>query len=65
MKLAIEKIEMELARQCKPLSALRDGTSPKTILRIKLGHDVTPKTAGKIAKALGVDVSCIVKGDSA
>lgn len=61
MRISIDKLEMELARQCKTISALRDGASPKTVMRIRKGLDVTPKTAGRIAKALGVDVAEIVE----
>ena len=61
MKISVEKLEIELARQCKTLSDLRNGASSKTLLRIKNGCEVTPKTAGRIARALNVDVADLVK----
>ena len=66
MKLSVEKLEIELARQCKTISDFRTGASPKTITKIRLGREVTPRTAGRIARALNVDVSEILevnKGD--
>lgn len=61
MRIVIEKLEMKLARQCKTISDLRNGASPKTIMRIRNGYEVAPKTVGRIAKALNVDVENIVE----
>ena len=56
MRIDNKKLDMELARNCVSLSALRDnGISPQTMTRIRNGADVKPVTVGKIAKALGVD----------
>ena len=63
MKIDNKKLELLLARECKSLSDLRDGTSPQTLIRIRRGEDVKPKTAGRIAKALGVDVADILEGE--
>lgn len=61
MKLSVEKLEIELARQCKTISDLRTGASPKTLTKIRLGQEVTPRTAGRIARALNVDVKELVE----
>lgn len=62
MKVDQFKLDVALARSCKSLADLRSGTSPQTLQRIREGHEVMPKTAGRIAKALGVDVTEIVEG---
>lgn len=56
------KLDIALARSCKSLSDIRgDGISPQTLSRIKKGEEVKPYTAGKIAKALGVDPVDIIE----
>lgn len=62
MKIDNQKLELYLARQCKSLSDLRDGSAPQTLRRIRQGEDVTPKTVGRIAKALGCDPADILEG---
>lgn len=62
MKINNRKLDLELARRCMTLSALRgNGLSPQTITRIRNGADVQPVTVGKIAKALGVDPAEIIE----
>lgn len=61
MRLDASKIDMILARQCKSLTEMRVSTSPKTLRRIREGEDVRPKTAGKIARFLGVDIAEIIR----
>lgn len=62
MKINNRKLDLELARRCISLSALRgNGLSPQTITRIRNGADVKPVTVGKIAKALGVDPAEIIE----
>lgn len=62
MKINNRKLDIELARRCMTLSALRgDGLSPQTLTRIRNGTDVKPVTVGKIAKALGVDPAEIIE----
>ena len=61
MRIDPKKLEICLARACKSRSDLRDGTSPQTLLRIHNGEEVGTKTAGRIAKALGVDVTEILE----
>lgn len=61
MRIDCEKLDIELARNCKTLSDLRCVISPQTLTRVKKGIDVKPITAGKIAKALGVDPVDIIE----
>ena len=59
MKLSKEKIQIHLAQmQMGTVDFLRTASiSSNTLTRAARGKDVTPKTAGKIARALGVDVT--------
>lgn len=61
MKISYKRLEVELARQCKTISDLREGASPKTLMKIRMGQEVTPRTVGRIARALEVDVSEILE----
>lgn len=60
MRVDPKKLELCLARACKSERELREGTSPQTFMRIRQGKDVKPKTVGRIARALGVDVTDII-----
>ena len=62
MKIDNRKLELALARKCKSMSDLRDGSSPQTLRRIMNGEEVKPKTVGRIALALGCDVADILEG---
>lgn len=65
MKLARKKYELARARACmgqKDLVAV--GISKGTLCRIIGGKDLRPETAGKIAKALGVDVTEIIETEN-
>lgn len=64
MKIDNQKLDMILARRCMSRCDLRDGSSPQTLMRIKKGEDVKPKTAGRIARALGVDVAEIIEQEA-
>ena len=61
MKINSERLDIALARKCKSMRDLRDGLSPQTLARVKRGEEVTPRTVGKIAKMLGVDVTYIME----
>lgn len=62
MKISKSKLDMELARQCKSISAFRgEGVSPQTLTRIRNGAEIKPVTVGKIAKVLGVDPADIIE----
>lgn len=60
MKIDAAKLDLHLARAGLSLSALRGGTSPHTLARIRRGAEVTPRTVGRIANALHCDPSEII-----
>ena len=62
MILSREKIMIALARVCKSARDLRkEGIADTTIHRAMHGEPITTKVAGKIARALGVDVTEIME----
>ena len=63
MILDIQKIKLALARKQLSLFEVlqRAHISSITAGRINAGREVQPKTAGKLAAALGVDVTEILK----
>lgn len=62
MKLSKQKYELARARTCMSFSdVIKAGISKGTLCRVINGEDVRPETIGKIAKALGVDVSEIIE----
>ncbi len=61
MRIDLKKLEIALAKNCMSEADLRSGTSPQTLLRIRQGMEVRPKTVGKIAKALNVPVTDIIE----
>lgn len=63
MKINNNKLDAALARQSKNKTDLaKEGVvSLTTFQRIGAGVDVKPKTVGKIARALDVDVSEIIE----
>lgn len=65
MKIDLNRLDLILARECKTMSDLKDGVSPQTLTRIRRGEEVKPRTLGRIARALGVDVTEIMEGVSA
>ena len=58
-----QKMDLAMARATKPLKAVRKevGISGPGLSRIRAGQKTTPVTAGKIARALGVDVTELLK----
>lgn len=60
MRIDLNRLDLILARKCKTMSDLKDGVSPQTLTRIRRGEEVKPCTLGKIARALGVDVTEIL-----
>ena len=58
MKADKKKISIVCARMCLsiPEIAASSGTSRATVNRVVNGHSVSPKSMGRIARALGVDV---------
>lgn len=62
MKVDRKKYEIAQARVCMGQKALEKAGIPKgTLCRIVSGKELRPETVGKLAKALGVDVTEIVK----
>ena len=55
MKIDNRKLDLQLARQCKTISNLRDVASSQTLTRIRKGDNIKPATLGRIAKALNCD----------
>lgn len=66
MKISTCKLNIALARKCWNQRDLRDnGTvSAQTVRNINKGKQVMPATAGKIANALGVDVSELIEQEA-
>ena len=61
MKLNSKVINIELARRCVSASFfMKYGIAQQTITRAMNGADITPRTVGKFAKALDVDVTEII-----
>jgi len=60
-----DALRVEMARKCMNRQELiaMTGSAPSTVLRATQGRGVSTKTAGKIAKALNVDVTEIIKQD--
>ena len=59
MKIDSKKLDLALARKCWNQRRLRENgaVSSQTMSNINKGKDILPETAGKIARALGVDVT--------
>lgn len=57
MKINIRNFEIALARACMNSVSLREAVSSETIRRVRKGQEVKPATAGRIARALGVDIT--------
>ena len=65
MKISKAKLNVALARKQWNQRDLRDNAvvSAQTILNLNKGKTVMPATVGKIAAALGVDVTEIIKDE--
>ena len=62
MKLDRKKYMLARARACMGQKDLEAAGIPRgTLCRIVGGGDMRPETAGKIAKALGIDVTEIIE----
>ena len=62
MKLDRQKYDLAKARACEGQKELMAEGIPKgTLCRAAGGYSLKPETAGKIAKALGVDVTEIIE----
>ncbi len=61
MKLNRSKFELARARACKGTKELEaDGISHGTLCTLMAGKNARPETIGRVAKALGVDVTEII-----
>ena len=63
MILSIEKVKLAAAEQQRNFTEVLKlaHISPRTAKRIHDGHEIQTKTAGKLAAALGVRVSDLLK----
>lgn len=64
MRINQDRLALEMAKACKPISALckEAGVTQPTLSRIKSGAQNTrPVTIGRIARALGVRVEDIIE----
>lgn len=61
MKIDRAKYELAKARACMGQKEIVNAGVPKGTLCRALSSEVRPETAGKIAKALGVDVTEIIQ----
>lgn len=62
MRLNKQKYELAQARCCKGFNDIvAAGVTKGTLCRVLNGDDARPETIGKIAKALGVDVTEIIE----
>lgn len=65
MKIDCKKLDLALARACKSAADLRSEFSSATLTRIRNdpNYEVTTKTAGRLARALAIDVRELIKED--
>ncbi len=62
MKINKKKYELAMARACMGQKELVKAGIPRgTLIGILQGRDARPETIGKVAKALGVDVTEILE----
>lgn len=61
MKISNSKFDLILAKKGITRKSLNNVVSETTLSKIKKGTDILPKTVGKIARALNVDVEEIIE----
>lgn len=61
MRLDKKKFEIAKARACMSQTDLEKAGIRRSVQSRALKGNITPKTAGKLAKALGVDVTEIIE----
>lgn len=66
MKISKSKVRLAMARACISTAELTEaaGMPRPTVCKALSGVSVRPETIGKIAKALGVDVTEILETDN-
>ena len=65
LKVANSKLDIVLARQSKSLHELRSDISPTTLVKIRHGGELRPKTVGRLAQLLGCDPADLVAQEEA
>lgn len=63
MKIERKKLNIALANACLSLTDLRSHVSAATLTRAASGNDVSPKTIGRICRALNVRAEDIIEED--
>lgn len=61
MRLNKQKLELAKARACMGQKELEEAGITRSVQNRALNGEISPKTAGRIAKALGVDVAEIIE----
>ena len=65
MKINRKKFELARAKACMGIKELEEEGIPKgTLCRAMGGNECKPETIGRIAKALGVDVTEIIDAEN-
>jgi len=65
MKVDNRRLDVVLAKKQLSLTRLRRyGISPQTITKLRKNEDVLPMTVGRLAVALGVDVTEIIEREA-
>ena len=65
MKVDNRRLDVVLAKKRLSLTNLRgSGVSPQTLTKIRKSEDVLPATVGRLAEALGVDVTEIAEQEA-
>lgn len=61
MRISAEKVELILAKKTATMKGISSGLSSSTIAKIRREENVSPRTIGKLAAALGVEPEEIIK----
>jgi hypothetical protein len=65
MKINRQRLDFVLAEQCKAVTDLRqENLSAATLTRIRKGLDVSTRTAGKLARVLGVPLERLIETEA-
>lgn len=66
MKMNKQKYEIAMANACMSVSELhrKTGIARTTLNRAVAGHNIRPEILGKIARALGVNVTEVIDTDN-
>lgn len=61
MRINQSKLDLVLARRCKSLHDLRGSLATRTLVKIRSGEDIRPKTVGRLAQLLDCDPADIIE----